>query len=201
MSLQCQLDVLTRCRDNEVLPESTSPTTETNRPTMSQQDTTPSHPASAAPSDASQRRLKTWFIVARTHHAVCVAFDRSLKEIGITSAQHELLANLLAVAPGGLSQKRLAELLFVTKGNITGLVKRLEERDLITRQEDPEDRRKNIVTLTQEGAKLARASCEKQQELVDAIFGPFEGTDDRQLRDLMKLLREGIRSYEALLSE
>lgn len=168
--------------------------------TMSQQTPAPT-PAPQAKPDAPSRHLKTWLIVARTHHAVCAAFDRSLKDLNITSAQHELLANLLAVSPDGLSQKRLAELLFVTKGNITGLVKRLEERGLIERQDDPEDRRKNIVTLTDEGAELARASCDKQQELVDAVFGVFDEREDRQLRDLMKLLREGTGTYEALLSD
>lgn len=166
---------------------------------MSEKTATPTLPQPAQ--SASERRLKTWIVVARTHHAVCVAFERSLKELGITSAQHELLANLLSAAPDGLSQKRLAELLFVTKGNITGLVKRLEERGLVAREDDPEDRRKNIVTLTSEGAELARASCEKQQELVDVIFELFGAGEDRQLRDLMKLLREGTSSYEALLDE
>lgn len=148
--------------------------------------------------EREERQLKTWFIVARSHHMVCVAFANSLRELDLTAAQHELLANLLVAHPDGLTQRQLAEHLFVTKGNITGLVKRLEARGLVAREEDPGDRRKNNVTLTVEGKQLAHASLEKQRELVSHIFGHFDAGDDEQLRSLMKTLRMGIKDYQAL---
>jgi DNA-binding MarR family transcriptional regulator len=129
---------------------------------------------------------------------VCVAFANSLRAVDLTSAQHELLANLLSAPEQGLTQRELAERLFVTKGNITGLVKRLEARGLVARQDDPDDRRKNNVTLTAQGVELAQASCDKQAELVSHIFGHFDVDDDEQLRGLMKTLRMGIKDYQAL---
>lgn len=142
----------------------------------------------------AKSHLKTWLIVVETHHRVCAAFASSLKELDLTSAQHELLANLL-VAEGGLTQNQLAELLLVTKGNITGLVKRLEKRELVQRESDPDDRRKNNVTLTKEGARLAKLSLAKQQELVDGVFGELSMQDEKQLREYMKLLEVGTKKY------
>ncbi len=128
---------------------------------------------------------------------VCVAFANSLRELDLTSAQHELLANLLSAPEQGLTQGQLAELLFVTKGNITGLVKRLESRGLLERTSSESDRRVNYVTLTEEGRELAQSSCAKQLELVSHIFGHFDVEDDAMLRGLMKQLRAGISDYEA----
>lgn len=143
----------------------------------------------------AERRLKTWFIIARTHHKVCAAFSQRLKEYDLTSAQHELLANLLL--EDGLTQQEIAQRLFVTKGNVTGLVKRLEDRELIQRQADPGDARKNLVSLTERGREMARLSSQLQSELVEGVFGGFSAEQERELRSFMKILRQGVERYEA----
>ncbi len=50
----------------------------------------------------------------------------------------------------------LSELLLCDASNVTGIVDRLFQRQLLRREEDPKDRRVKMVTLTPAGADLCR---------------------------------------------
>jgi DNA-binding MarR family transcriptional regulator len=61
----------------------------------------------------------------------------------------------------------------------------LEERGWLERRRDPEDRRRNVVVLTEAGvAKLAegRAAARRRAQELTA---PLSGTERRALRDLL----------------
>ena len=75
-----------------------------------------------------------------------------------------LIALKLLHEHGAVSQQVLAETLSLDPTNVVGLLNDLEERRLITRRRDPEDRRRHIVevsTLGEEELELANArlSC------------------------------------------
>jgi DNA-binding MarR family transcriptional regulator len=68
----------------------------------------------------------------------------------------QLVALNLLHEHGPLSQQALGEALTLDPSNVVGLLNELEERGLITRQRDPADRRRHIVSLSPGGqAELA----------------------------------------------
>jgi DNA-binding MarR family transcriptional regulator len=68
----------------------------------------------------------------------------------------QLVALNLLHEHGPLSQQALGEALTLDPSNVVGLLNELEERGLITRQRDPADRRRHIVSLSPAGqAELA----------------------------------------------
>ena len=137
---------------------------------------------------------RAWISLMRGHHTACAAFTAHLKPLDLSLSQYELLANLLAHrAP--LTQQELADRLFVTKGNITGLLQRLEERALVERRTDPEDRRKNHVSLTATGEALAQRAVSLQHELVAEVFGELDEAEVTQLRALLRKVRQGAARY------
>src|SRR2546423_1712303 len=71
--------------------------------------------------------------------------------LGLTPQQTQLLTS---VAPGELSHGELASRLHCDKTNVTGLVDRLERRNLVQRHPDPADRRVTQVSLTDSGTEL-----------------------------------------------
>jgi DNA-binding MarR family transcriptional regulator len=73
------------------------------------------------------------------------------KECGLTPQQAQLLTS---VAPGALPHGELAIRLHCDKTNVTGLVDRLERRELVRRRSDPADRRVTQVSLTDDGVEL-----------------------------------------------
>lgn len=77
-----------------------------------------------------------------------------------------LIALKLLHEHGAMSQQALAETLSLDPNNVVGLLNDLEERRLITRRRDPEDRRRHIVEVSSLG--------EEELELANARLGCVE---------------------------
>ena len=89
--------------------------------------------------------VRTWLHLNRIMYTVGRRLSGHLEHYDLTLAQFGVLAHLQA-APH-ISQQALADWLSVTKGNIVGLLNRLEDRGLVERRPDPADRRRTIVQV------------------------------------------------------
>jgi MarR family transcriptional regulator, organic hydroperoxide resistance regulator len=74
-------------------------------------------------------------------------FRKRVVEFGLTPSQANALHNLGEPR----SQRELAATLKFDASNVTDIADRLEERGLVTRQIDPNDRRVRLLALTPEG--------------------------------------------------
>jgi MarR family transcriptional regulator, organic hydroperoxide resistance regulator len=80
---------------------------------------------------------------------------QALDEFGITSTQWSVLGALSRPqSADGLGINELSEYLLVSRQNLTGVLSRLEARNLIQRSTAPADRRARVVQLTDEGRTL-----------------------------------------------
>src|SRR6266853_6413013 len=113
--------------------------------------------------------VRTWLHMNRITHPVQRRLSAYLERYDLTLAQFGVLAHLQA-APQ-ISQQALADWLFVTKGNIVGVLNRLEDRGLVERRPDPQDGRTHLVALTHQGAALAARVVPEHEELVAACMG------------------------------
>ncbi len=86
----------------------------------------------------------------------------------------------------------LADRLFVTKGNMVGLLNRLECRQLVERRPDPEDGRTHIVSLTEQGAALAARVVPEHEELVAACMAVIAPKEQRTLHQLVHTLDRAL---------
>ena len=66
---------------------------------------------------------RVWFRFVRLETRIRLAMTNRLKAVGLSIAQCDVLTTL--TEREGLSQQDLAERLYVTKGNISGLIDRL----------------------------------------------------------------------------
>src|ERR671920_1589822 len=76
--------------------------------------------------------LRIWFRFVRLHRRTSAAIARELKALGLSIPQFDLLSTL--TEREGVSQQELAQRLYVTKGNVSGLVDRLVEAGLVERR-------------------------------------------------------------------
>src|SRR5437660_2678895 len=127
--------------------------------------------------------VRTWLHMSRTTHTVQRRLSAHLERYDLTLAQFGVLAHLQA-APH-ISQQMLADWLFVTKGNIVGLLDRLEGRGLVERRPDPEDGRTHVVSLTKQGAALAARVVPEHEEFVAECLGVIAPEDQRTLHHLL----------------
>ncbi|WP_345572478.1 MarR family transcriptional regulator [Nonomuraea rosea] len=108
----------------------------------------------------------------------------------------QLKVVMLLSIGGSASGQDLAHALGVGLGTVTGIVDRLVAHGLVSRHEDPQDRRVRRVELTPEGAALVEeinnAGMEQYQRLMDHL-------DTETLRALDHAVR-AIRDVAAKLS-
>ena len=134
--------------------------------------------------------VRTWLHLNRIMHTVGRRLSGHLQDYDLTLAQFGVLAQLQAVPD--ISQQMLADWLFVTKGNMVGLLNRLEDRGLVERRPDPEDGRTHVVSLTKQGAALAARVVPEHEKLVAECMGVIAPEDQRTLHQLLRTLDRAL---------
>ena len=139
--------------------------------------------------------LRVWFRFVRLHRRASGAIAGELKAIGLSIPQFDLLSTL--TEQEGLSQQELAARLYVTKGNVSGLLDRMVEAGLVERRAIPGDRRSNALHLTPKGRTLAEHGIAAQTAYVARTLGTLGPADLAELERLVLLWRERARENEA----
>jgi DNA-binding MarR family transcriptional regulator len=108
----------------------------------------------------------------------------------VTLPRFDLMAQLER-APDGMTLGDLSRRMMVSAGNVTGLVERLVQDDLVERRPAPGDRRSARVSLTDSG----RASFETMAAAhADWVADLFAGLDTNDIETLMALLAKAKAS-------
>jgi DNA-binding MarR family transcriptional regulator len=123
--------------------------------------------------------MRIWFRLIRLHGRMSAAVSEGLRGIGLSVPQCDVLTTLSEQE--GLSQQHLAERLYVTKGNISGLIDRLAAAGYVERRSTIGDRRSHALFLTAEGRRIAEKGIAVQRRFVMATIG---GLTDHQLGEL-----------------
>lgn len=98
------------------------------------------------------------FPIALIHKTIFSQLESFLKEnFDLLNSEIDVLA-LLYTHDRVLSPTQLYDMTVFSSGGMTKLLKRLQERELIYRKQDPTDKRCMLVCLTQSGEDLVRNS-------------------------------------------
>jgi DNA-binding MarR family transcriptional regulator len=136
--------------------------------------------------------LRVWFRLIRLHTRSRMAVASRLRAFDLSVPQCDVLTTL--TEREGMSQQDLAERLYVTKGNISGLVDRLVASGLVERRSLQSDRRSHAIHLTPAGRELARRGIEAQQAFVAETFGRIPPERLALLDGLLVELRDLVRA-------
>ena len=91
--------------------------------------------------------------LVRTYDASIALINNALRGHGLSAAGRQALA-VLDGAGGPLSPTAIAGRLLITTASMTSLLDTLERRGLVSRLPDPDDRRRLLVSLTDEGQRV-----------------------------------------------
>ncbi|QJP15225.1 winged helix-turn-helix transcriptional regulator [Starkeya sp. ORNL1] len=105
---------------------------------------------------------------------------------GLTPPQFATLAKLREVGP--CSQNKLGRLVFLDAATIKGIVDRLGARGFVVATDDPYDRRRRAVALTEQGRAVANAAVEVAADISEATLAPLSAEERRQIIELLKKL-------------
>ena len=107
-----------------------------------------------------------------------------MERIGLTPPQFYVLATIGYA--GGLPFGEIGAKMMVTVSNLTGIVDRLEDKKLVSRKRDENDRRVVHVVLTDKGAKLYKTAIPVFEKSVAEIFETLGATEQKQLSALLR---------------
>ena len=105
---------------------------------------------------------------------------------GLTQTQFATLAKLLEVGP--CSQNHLGRLICLDAATIKGVVDRLRVRGLIRTSEDPQDRRRRAILLTEAGTRATKAAIRVAKKITAATLVPLTSKQRSEIARLLKLI-------------
>ncbi|HEY6024990.1 MAG TPA: MarR family transcriptional regulator [Pseudolabrys sp.] len=105
---------------------------------------------------------------------------------GLTQTQFAALAKLYEVGP--CSQNHLGRLIYLDAATIKGVVDRLHVRGFVTALNDPKDRRRRAVTLTDRGRQVTEAAMQVAAEITAATLMPLSAEEQRLVAKLLRKL-------------
>lgn len=112
--------------------------------------------------------------------------EDDLDKLGLTPPQFYVLATIGYA--GGLPFGEIGAKMMVTVSNLTGIVDRLEEKKLVTRKRDENDRRVVHVVLTEKGTKVYKSTIPLFEKSISRIFSSLDKPQQKELSALLRKL-------------
>ena len=137
--------------------------------------------------------IQAWLALIRVHDKMQRHTASHLECYDLTTAQYDVLAQLHD-SPG-IPQQELAERLFVSKGNVCGLIDRMSKHGLVERRGDPEDRRINLLYLTELGQKVAVDAVPAYGDFILDHFANLSEKEQQTLGDLLRKLETYLEGH------
>lgn len=106
-----------------------------------------------------------------------------LDKLGLTYTQY--ITMMVLWEHKAMTVKALGQELFLDSGTLTPLLKKLEEKGLVTRRRSELDERNLIVTITEAGESMKDAALHIPAEMTKCINLPRE-----DIRDLYRMLHQ-----------
>lgn len=128
------------------------------------------------------------FLLAKAQNTVLQYFRASLAQFNVTPVQYGILKCLWDESPQ--TPKQIAKVLDLDGSTITGILDRMEDKGLISRTPNPDDRRTLRVIITDSGLKLRKQIEEVVEESNKYILGRFSKDEQEQLKQLLRKIAD-----------
>lgn len=141
---------------------------------------------------AEEAFLPTLRELVRTYQAFSAYSAKHVRQLGLTPSQFDVLSTL-GNTPG-MSMHKLGEKTLITKGTLTGIIDRLEEKGLVRREVPEGNRRSFTVVLTSEGERRFEAVFPEHTAYLKQCFAQLEPRELEQMCLSLKKLRKLFES-------
>lgn len=128
------------------------------------------------------RSLPSWLLGRAAARGRALVAEALAAE-GMKMWHHVVLSAVRDLAP--VAQADLGRGVRLDPKDLVGILNDLQSAGLVVREPDPKDRRKNAVSLTDEGARLLKR-CEKAaREANDTLLAPLSSAERERFTDLL----------------
>lgn len=133
------------------------------------------------------------FLVRRLHQIHVAMFFEECKTANITPVQYAILTVLSVMS--GLDQTSLGQEVGLDRTTTADVVRRLEERGLLERRDNPADRRTRHVFLSKEGKSLVTSLRNDMARAQERMLAPLTPTQRKTFMNLLATLVEANNQY------
>jgi DNA-binding MarR family transcriptional regulator len=116
---------------------------------------------------------------------------RVAEEFGVTGQQYNVLRILRGAHPEALPTMEIAGRMIENTPGITGLLDRLEEKGLVKRTRDAEDRRCSRCSITTKGLALLKEMDTHVDRAEEAALEMLDAKDLDRLIEILETVRAG----------
>lgn len=131
-------------------------------------------------------------LLRRAYQRHTALFQKFIPDSQLTVAQFVVMCALNDDGPASIAN--LVKATVIDQATIRGVVDRLKNRELITLQADPADRRKVMVTLTDAGTQLVNEMQPFAHAITEETFGPLNEAERVALLYLLRKITESESS-------
>lgn len=121
-------------------------------------------------------------IISRGH---VLYLNHRLEDLGINASQLHLLFEISHQSD--INQEKIASRCNINKGAVARSIRKLEEKGLVIRQIDENNRRQNKVSLTEKGREILKDSVKILKHWESEVF---DGYDENEMLMLQNALKE-----------
>ncbi|MFR9240739.1 MarR family transcriptional regulator [Clostridium baratii] len=120
--------------------------------------------------------------------------SENLKESGFTNQQ--IMVIKLIAHNGQVTISQLCDEMFLAKGTVSGIVKRLEEAGYVRKIKNEEDKRNTYVTFSDKGMEFAKKFRNDINKSFDEIFRNFTEEEIIEVKSNLLKLRNKIKGED-----
>jgi MarR family 2-MHQ and catechol resistance regulon transcriptional repressor len=136
--------------------------------------------------DPQNSGIHLWLVLWKAYESVRFHAERQIRASGLGFSDFAVLELLLHRGPAPVNS--IGQRVHLTSGSITAAVDRLEERGLVTRCNEPEDRRTRMVHLTEAGRALIEGAFSDHEKAMERVTAGLSVAERRQALELLKKL-------------
>lgn len=122
------------------------------------------------------------------------ALQKRASALGFSPGQFPVLLALWD--EDGLTQRQLLDRLEVEQATLANTLSRMERDGLIARTPHPNDRRAQIIALTQRGRELETLALDAASQADDEVFQGFRRFERELLKEYMRMAIANSRATE-----
>lgn len=131
----------------------------------------------------------------RSHQAFLAYAASHVHTLDLTLPQYDIIITL-GDTPG-MTFKKLGEKTLITKGTLTGVISRLEDKGLVQRVASETDGRSQIVRLTAAGEDVYKRTFPEHLVFINRIFDDYSPEDIVNLGDTLRRLHDTVTALRS----
>jgi len=124
-------------------------------------------------------------IITRNHY---IFMNHELKHLELTEGQVPCL--MVLSKKRGITQDDLSRMFHIDKGTIARAIKKLEEKGMVNKVQDPVNRRRYLLSLTPKGEQVIPVILQAEKKWEDLIFQGFSDEERSLMQEGMRRLAE-----------